>query len=169
MMNNNLQQLPFMQKEQHNKTMMINHLHPQPNPQIIDKSSNKWSPAISITCSKYSFTRVVENLQIIHFCWTPFIEPRKLHDSAACKQQNHFLGWDFPRTEPFLYVGSSFAGESGMPPVFFSFLALLKITVNPSADAGSLTSHSPNFGNGLLLPFSCRINKLKDGSHFMAI
>jgi hypothetical protein len=41
-----------------------------------------------------------------------------------------------------------------LPPVFFSSLALLKITVNPSAEAGSLTSHSPNLGSGL--PFSCR-------------
>ena len=38
------------------------------------------------------------------------------------------------------------------PPVFFSSLALLNITVNPSAEAGSLTSHSPNLGRGL--PFS---------------
>lgn len=41
-----------------------------------------------------------------------------------------------------------FPGDSGFPPVFFSFLALLKITVNPSAEAGSLTSHSPNLGSG---------------------
>ena len=34
-------------------------------------------------------------------------------------------------------------------PVFFSSLALLKMTVNPSAEAGSFTSHSPNFGKGL--------------------
>uniref|UniRef100_A0A0A9GJK9 Uncharacterized protein n=1 Tax=Arundo donax TaxID=35708 RepID=A0A0A9GJK9_ARUDO len=39
-----------------------------------------------------------------------------------------------------------------LPPVIFLSLALLKIMVNPSAEAGSLTSHSPNFGNGL--PFS---------------
>lgn len=74
------------------------------------------------------------------------------HDSAR-KQQNHFLVGGFPRTAPCLYVQSSFAGDSGLPPVFFSVLALLKITVNPSADAGSLTSHSPNFGSGT--PFSC--------------
>jgi hypothetical protein len=49
-----------------------------------------------------------------------------------------------------LFTGTSCPCE--LVPVFFSSLALLKITVNPSAEAGSLTSHSPNFGNGL--PFS---------------
>ena len=73
------------------------------------------------------------------------------HDSER-KQQNHFLDGGFPRTAPCLYAWSSFDGESGLPPVCFSVLALLKITVNPSADAGSLTSHSPNFGSGT--PFS---------------
>jgi hypothetical protein len=48
------------------------------------------------------------------------------------------------------FMGTSCPCE--LPPVFFSSLALLKITVNPSADAGSLTSHSPNLGSGL--PFS---------------
>lgn len=52
---------------------------------------------------------------------------------------------------PDLDVGWLFPGDSGFPPVFFSSLALLKITVNPSAEAGSLTSHSPNLGNGLPL------------------
>lgn len=51
-----------------------------------------------------------------------------------------------------LVLVSAFVGDSGLPPVFFSSLALLKITVNPSAEAGSLTSHSPNFGKGR--PFS---------------
>lgn len=51
-----------------------------------------------------------------------------------------------------------FPGDSVLPPVFFSSLALLKITVNPSAEAGSLTSHSPNLGSGG--PFSCRIIRL---------
>lgn len=34
------------------------------------------------------------------------------------------------------------------PPFLFSSLAMLNMTVNPSADAGSFTSHSPNFGSG---------------------
>ncbi|MFS7922204.1 hypothetical protein Hanom_Chr03g00246171 [Helianthus anomalus] len=51
-----------------------------------------------------------------------------------------------------LLPGSTFDGESCLPPVFFSSRALLKITVKPSAEAGSFTSQSPNFGNGL--PFS---------------
>lgn len=37
--------------------------------------------------------------------------------------------------------------------VFFSSLALLNMTVNPSAEAGLFTSHSPNLGNGR--PLSC--------------
>lgn len=71
----------------------------------------------------------------------------------------------FPRTAPCLYVQSSFAGDSGLPPVFFSVLALLKITVNPSADAGSLTSHSPNFGSGT--PFSCGKQISLDGVSYL--
>lgn len=43
-------------------------------------------------------------------------------------------------------------------PDFFSSLALLKMTVNPSADAGLFTSHSPNFGSGL--PWSCCLQKI---------
>ncbi|KAK6155249.1 hypothetical protein DH2020_009497 [Rehmannia glutinosa] len=42
---------------------------------------------------------------------------------------------------------------AAVPLAFFSSLALAKITVNPSAEAGLFTSHSPNFGNGR--PFSC--------------
>lgn len=49
-------------------------------------------------------------------------------------------------------VTTSFPGASVVPPVFFSSRALLKITVNPSADEGLLTSQSPNFGKGF--PFS---------------
>uniref|UniRef100_A0A7C9CEB1 Uncharacterized protein n=1 Tax=Opuntia streptacantha TaxID=393608 RepID=A0A7C9CEB1_OPUST len=79
---------------------------------------------------------------------------RKMSDqdcaSGTCTQHNHFLGWDL-ESIPGLEGGWFFAGESGLPPVFFSSLALLKITVNPSAEEGSLTSHSPNLGNGLPL------------------
>lgn len=39
------------------------------------------------------------------------------------------------------------------PLVFFSSLALLNMTVNPSAEAGLFTSHSPNLGKGR--PLSC--------------
>ncbi|KAK7844812.1 hypothetical protein CFP56_010298 [Quercus suber] len=39
------------------------------------------------------------------------------------------------------------------PLDFFASLALLNITVNPSAEAGLFTSHSPNLGRGR--PFSC--------------
>jgi len=35
--------------------------------------------------------------------------------------------------------------------VFLSSRALLKMTVNPSAEPGLVASHSPNFGNGLAL------------------
>lgn len=77
--------------------------------------------------------------------------------SGACTQHNHLLGWDFecesPR--PCLAFESFFPGDSsGLLPVFFSFLALLKITVKPSAEAGSFSSQSPNFGNGF--PLSCQ-------------
>jgi hypothetical protein len=61
------------------------------------------------------------------------------------------------------WESTTFPGDSGWPPVFFSSLALLKITVNPSADAGSLTSHSPNFGSGR--PVSCRQERNEESSH----
>lgn len=44
---------------------------------------------------------------------------------------------------------SFLVGAGGLESlVFFSFRALVNITVNPSAEAGLLTSHSPNFGSG---------------------
>lgn len=43
-------------------------------------------------------------------------------------------------------------------PVFLSSPALLKITVNPSAVAGSFTSQSPNFGRGLASLFDAIFN-----------
>lgn len=52
------------------------------------------------------------------------------------------------------------------PPVpldFFSSLALLNITVNPSADAGLFTSHSPNFGKGG--PLSCCWTRYHSNDH----
>lgn len=67
--------------------------------------------------------------------------------------RKHLTDGGLPGSTPCLILGSAFPGDSGFPPVFFSSLALLKITVNPSAEAGSLTSHSPNLGSGL--PFSC--------------
>ena len=64
----------------------------------------------------------------------------------------------FLRNSLWLYFESSFlvVSQALFPPVIFSFQALLKITVS---EAGSLTSHSPNFENGLsfsaiILPFS---------------
>lgn len=42
---------------------------------------------------------------------------------------------------------------------FFSSLALLKITVKPSAEAGLLTSHAPNFG--MVRPVSSLMRKKK--------
>lgn len=62
----------------------------------------------------------------------------------------------FEAEVPGFRASSSFPGESVsrmLPPIFFSSRALLKITVKPSAEAGSLTSHSPNFGKGR--PCSC--------------
>ena len=65
----------------------------------------------------------------------------------------YLTGGALAGSAPDLPCASTFPGESGLPPVFFSSLALLKITVNPSADVGSLTSHSPNFGNGRPLSY----------------
>jgi hypothetical protein len=62
-----------------------------------------------------------------------------------------------------LQTGSTLVdGESdpgAVVAVFFSSRALLKITVKPSADAGSFTSHSPNLGNG---PPAFSYNNLKE-------
>lgn len=65
-------------------------------------------------------------------------------------QQNHFFEFVLGAYDSTLSVLVSLQGESvSCPfPPFFSSLALLNITVNPSADAGSLTSHSPNLGKG---------------------
>lgn len=67
------------------------------------------------------------------------------------KHQNH----EKVKQSHFLAVGltpSCFLCEGALlelRPVFLSSPALLNITVNPSAVAGSFTSHSPNFGKGL--------------------
>jgi hypothetical protein len=65
-------------------------------------------------------------------------------------QQNHFFEFVLGAYDSTLSVLVSLQGESvSCPfPPFFSSLALLNITVNPSAEAGSLTSHSPNLGKG---------------------
>ncbi|KAK1270506.1 hypothetical protein QJS04_geneDACA004199 [Acorus gramineus] len=47
----------------------------------------------------------------------------------------------------------------GLALVFLSSRALLNITVNPSAEAGLFTSHSPNLGNGR--PLSCCYSQKK--------
>jgi len=63
-----------------------------------------------------------------------------------------YLGWlSFSKT------GSAVRGVAMLIEVlvFFSSLALLKMTVKPSAEAGLFTSHSPNLGNGR--PLSCCI------------
>lgn len=76
--------------------------------------------------------------------------------STLCCRPSRLTDGGFVESTPCLEAVSDLVGESGLPPVFFSALALLKITVNPSADAGSLTSHSPNFGNGRSI--SCSLN-----------
>jgi hypothetical protein len=62
-----------------------------------------------------------------------------------------FLGY----SGSFCTAGSFLRGVTLLTAVlvFFSSLALLKMTVKPSAEAGLFTSHSPNLGNGR--PLSC--------------
>ena len=127
-----------------------------------------WQQVKSNLCVRQEST-AGDCMQQSHFFWKPKETVMSDDGSKETKKEKEkkkkkLTGWGLLGSPPppdLAWPSVDLPGDPGLPPVFFSSLALLNMTVKPSADAGSFTSHSPNLGKGR--PLSCwnQRNKIK--------